>query len=128
MTEGIFQALVGGAVLGILAAAMIFFIRVARLAKDKVVENKEQIIDATAKAVTTAGGVAANAYHSMAKRLSDDDSSMDEKYFEAAYEEFKNGDIRQSLWIKELTLANQDEVLAEANYIKVRAREIRDSP
>jgi len=43
------------------------------------------------------------------------------------FEEYKNGDIRQSLWIKELTLANQDEVLAEANYLKVRAREIRDS-
>ena len=127
MTEGMFQAVVGGVAIGILIGITLLIARVARLAKDKVVENKEQIMGATAKAVTTAGDLAANAYQSMAKRLSDDDSSIDEEYFEAAFEEYKNGDIRQSLWIKELTLANQDEVLAEANYLKVRAREIRDS-
>ena len=130
MTEEAFQILVSALGAGILVAIATLVIRTGQMAKKKLEDNREQIIDATAKAVVKAGDVASRAYQSsieIAQKVSDKDSSIDEKHFVAAYEEFKNGDKRQSLWIKELTLADQDEVKAEAGYIRARAREIRDS-
>lgn len=130
MTEETFQALVGGAALGILIAILHFIFRGAQVAKEKITDNKEQIINTASNAARKMGDVAANAYQSsseIVKKLSDRDSAIDEKYFEAAYKELHSDKIRQSLWVKELTLANQDEAKAEAGYIKVRAREIRNS-
>ena len=130
MSEEAYWILVGMAALGILAVMDKIIVRTGKLAKRKIEDNKEQIMDATAKAVETVGDVASKAYQSsveIAQKLSDKDSSIDEKYFVAAYDEFNNGNIRQSLWIKELTLADQDEGKAEAGYIRARARELRDS-
>lgn len=130
MTEELFQAIVGGVVLGVLITILSFIFRGAKIAKEKITDNKEQIINTASNAAKKMGDVAANAYQSsseIVKKLSDRDSDIDEKYFEAAYKELHSDEIRRSLWVKELALANQDEAKAEAGYIKVRAREIRNS-
>ena len=130
MAETLFMGVISGAVFGVFVGIVVFVIRIGRFAKEKITENKEEIINTATGTAKKLGASANSAYRSsleIVNKISDGDSDIDEKYFEAAYEEYKNGEIRKALWIKELSLVNQDAVKAESNYIKKRARELRDS-
>ena len=130
MSEELFAALVGGAAIGILIVMVTYIYRCGIIVKEKITDNKEQIFGLAKGAADKVVGTAATAYKSSseaARKFSDNDSSIEEEYFEAAFNEFQSKKIRQSLWLKQLSLNNNNKEKAEANYIRVRARELRDS-
>jgi hypothetical protein len=130
MSEAVFQGIVGGAMFGILAGLVLLVVKTMQAATAKLDANKDRIYQAAEKAAATASSSASKAYKAskgLAQRLSDDDSSIDEKYYEAASSELISGNFRQGLWIKLVALAEGDEQKAKSAYIRARARELRDA-
>ncbi len=130
MSEAVFQGLVGGAMIGILSGLVLLVVKTIQAAKTKLEDNKDRIYQAAEKAAVTASSAASKAYKAskgVAHRLSDDDSSIDEKHYEAASSELTSGNLRQGLWVKQMALADGDEQKAKSAYIRARARELRDA-
>ena len=121
--EAIFKAVLSGVLVAVIGGLFVLVVRTLRYAKDKVVENKEVILNTTSNIASKVGQGASDAFD----KISNNDSSIPEKYFQMANDEYENGEVRQGLWIKEMALADQDESKAYSSYIRRRARELRDS-
>lgn len=73
------------------------------------------------------GGADAKPENEPGKKRTAQAGEPDKEFFLQAFEELKSGNVDQALWIKCMTLENNDRKLARIRYVKERAAELAGS-